>query len=350
MQFGFWGAIVCVFAGCYDVRVTLMGSVRMSVDQELSSSNWSASAALAFNTPESAHPPAALSTPPKRTPPRLEAFRKGANDYNFFETVDYAHIPECYRKPPQPEEHIFSDPKRLNAWHNGRAFAADAWRRQCAKSGYRSPGSPLFKVVHATSTSTGAAPITAAAGSTPIFSSSRSSTPLRHSSELFVERYAKHDADVRRSRAGILASSTQSTPNGAAPITAAAASTPVTSPPPEFRSSSTKISDVRAHLNALAASRIAALARGRAARVVTARRSLAFLLARRFRSTPLRSLAATQLARTARSFLFHRRFRRRGERAAAAVTATAAIAALLLLLLLVASRSQHLRRQRRRSR
>ena len=101
------------------VRVTLMDSIRMSVDQERSSSNRSASAALAFNTPESARPPAALSTPPKRTPPRSEAFRKGSSDYNFFATVDYAHIPECYRKTPQPEEHILADPNRLGEWHNG---------------------------------------------------------------------------------------------------------------------------------------------------------------------------------------------------------------------------------------
>ena len=88
------------------------------------------------DTPESACPPAALSTLPKRTPPRSEAFRKGANDYNFFATVDYAHIPECYWKPPQPPaEHIFADTERLGECHNGcvrqvTAQEAGQWGQQ----------------------------------------------------------------------------------------------------------------------------------------------------------------------------------------------------------------------------
>jgi len=123
-----------VFAGY--VRVTLMDSIRMSVDRELSSSNRSASAALAFNAPESARLPAALSTQPNRTPPRSEAFRKGANVHNFFATVDYAHIPECYWKPPQPPaEHIFADTERLGECHNGcvrqvTAQEAGQWGQQ----------------------------------------------------------------------------------------------------------------------------------------------------------------------------------------------------------------------------
>ena len=61
---------------------------------------------------------------------------------------------------------------------------------------------------------------------------------------------------------------TTSTPGGAAPISAAAASMPMTSPPPKYRSSAPLISGVRVLLRNMAASRIAALARGRAARNV----------------------------------------------------------------------------------
>jgi hypothetical protein len=50
----------------------------------------------------------------------------------------------------------------------------------------------LFTVVHATSASIGAAPVTATAGSTPISSPSRSSTPLRHLSELLVEHVTQN--------------------------------------------------------------------------------------------------------------------------------------------------------------
>ena len=91
-----------------------------------------ASAAPAFNTTESARPPAALSTPPKRTPPCSEAFRKDANDHNYFKSADYAHIPENFRKPPQPEERIVANSERLGEWHKGCAFAAAAWRHRCA--------------------------------------------------------------------------------------------------------------------------------------------------------------------------------------------------------------------------
>ena len=189
---------------------------------------------------------------------------------------------------------------------------------------------PAQFAVSALTTPVGAAFVTVDA--TPTSLSAPVPFPSSSNNSGFV-RDAQRDAGVFGNRAGSLVHSTRLTPDGAAPITAAAALTPITSPAPEFRSSSTKISDVRAHLSALAASRIAALARGRAARVVTAQRSLEFSLARRFRATPLRSLAASQLVRFARFVIFRRRFRRGGERrAAAAAAATAAAAAAGIML------------------
>ena len=121
-----------------------------------------------------------------------------------------------------------------------------------------------------------------------------------------------------------LVHSTTSAPDGAALITAAATSTPMTSPPPKYRSSAPLISGVRAQLCNMAASRIAALARGRAARKV-ARGARSISLARRFRPTATRSGAAVDIARVARSFLSWRHFGRGGEnRAAAAAAADAA--------------------------
>ena len=121
-----------------------------------------------------------------------------------------------------------------------------------------------------------------------------------------------------------LVHSTTSAPDGAALITAAAASTPMTSPPPKYRSSAPLISGVRAQLCNMAASRIAALARGRAARKV-ARGARSISLARRFRPTATRSGAAVGIARLARSYLARRRFRRGGDRAAAAAAANGGI-------------------------
>ena len=66
----------CMFA-CY-ARITLIDPIRTS------RADRSASADLAFNTPESARPPAALSTPPKSTPARSAAFLAGVNSYNYF--------------------------------------------------------------------------------------------------------------------------------------------------------------------------------------------------------------------------------------------------------------------------
>ena len=115
-----------------------------------------------------------------------------------------------------------------------------------------------------------------------------------------------------------------STSSSSALITVAAASTPTYSPPPPPRSSTLRVSDLRAQLYNVAAARIAALARGRAARAV-AHDARSLSLARRFRATPLRSIAATDIARVARSFLSRRHFGRRGEyRAAAAAAADAA--------------------------
>ena len=68
------------------VRVTLVDTVRMSVDQEVSSANRPASAALAFDdTPESARPPPALSHPHSAED---EVFLDGARAYSSAKSVD----------------------------------------------------------------------------------------------------------------------------------------------------------------------------------------------------------------------------------------------------------------------
>ena len=122
------------------------------------------------------------------------------------------------------------------------------------------------------------------------------------------------------SRTQLFVTTTTSTPDGAAPISAAAASTPMSSPPPKYRSSTPLVSELKTQLRNVCAARIAALARGRAARKV-ARDARSLLLARRFRATPLRSIAAVDIARVARSYLARRHFRRGGDRAAAAAAA-----------------------------
>ena len=93
-------------------------------------------------------------------------------------------------------------------------------------------------------------------------------------------------------------------------ISVAAATPTIRSPPPDYRSLAS-VSGIRALLHRTAASRIAALARGRAARQVA--RLARMSLARRYRATPLRSLAATQLAAATRSFLVRRRLTRGGD-------------------------------------
>ena len=114
-----------------------------------------------------------------------------------------------------------------------------------------------------------------------------------------------------------------STPSSSTLITVAAASTPTYSPPPTPRSSTPRVSDLRTQLRNVSAARIAALARGRAARKV-ARDARSLSLARRFRPTATRSGAATDIARVARSFLSRRHFGRGGgNRAAAAADAAA---------------------------
>ena len=114
-----------------------------------------------------------------------------------------------------------------------------------------------------------------------------------------------------------------STPSSSTLITVAAASTPAYSPHPEPRSSTPRVSDLRTQLRNVAAARIAALVRGRAARKV-AHDARSLWVARRFRATPLRSIAATDIARVARSFLSRRHFGRGGENRAAAAADAAA--------------------------
>ena len=113
------------------------------------------------------------------------------------------------------------------------------------------------------------------------------------------------------------------TPSSSTLITVAAASTPTYSPPPTPRSSTLRVSDLRTQLRNVAAARIAALVRGRAARKV-AHDARSLWVARRFRATPLRSIAATDIARVARSFLSRRHFGRGGENRAAAAADAAA--------------------------
>ena len=219
----------------------------------------------AFHTPESARPLAAPSTPTDsaRSIQIRRAWSLGVQDFSIYRRKKFRN-PGLVRPPP-PE---YFDPERFDMWHNGCAHAESIWDQY-----------PKVEDDHS----------------------------LRK--ELLYS-----------SRTQLFVTTTTSAPDGAAPISAAAASTPMSSPPPKYRSSTSLISGVRALLSNMAASRIAALARGRAARKV-AHDTRSLSLARRFRATPLRSIAAVDIARIVRSYLARRHFRRGGDRAAAAAAA-----------------------------
>ena len=225
----------------------------------------SASAApSAFHTPESARPLAAPSTPTDsaRSIRLRRAWSTGVQDFS--------HSCRKFRNPRlvrlSPPEYI--DPELIDLWHKGCAHAESIWEQ---------------------------------------YPEIRDNDRLRK--ELLYS-----------SRTQLFVTTTTSTPDGAAPISAAAASTPMSSPPPKYRSSTPLVSELKTQLRNVCAARIAALARGRAARKV-ARDARSLLLARRFRATPLRSIAAVDIARVARSYLARRHFRRGGDRAAAAAAA-----------------------------
>ena len=226
----------------------------------------SASAApSAFHTPESARPLAAPSTPTDsaRSIQIRRAWSLGVQDFSIYRRKKFRN-PGLVR--PSPPEYF--DPERFDMWHNGCAHAESIWDQY-----------PKVEDDHS----------------------------LRK--ELLYS-----------SRTQLFVTTTTSTPDGAAPISAAAASTPMSSPPPKYRSSTPLVSELKTQLRNVCAARIAALARGRAARKV-ARDARSLLLARRFRATPLRSIAAVDIARVARSYLARRHFRRGGDRAAAAAAA-----------------------------
>ena len=91
----------------------------------------SASAAHpAFNMPESARPPAALSTPLLRS---LEsaAFLAGVEAYALFKIVDKPHVPECFKTPPLPlpPKRFLDNPKCPDGWHNGASRTAGLFAR-----------------------------------------------------------------------------------------------------------------------------------------------------------------------------------------------------------------------------
>ena len=225
----------------------------------------SASAApSAFHTPESARPLAAPSTPTDsaRSIRLRRAWSTGVQDFS--------HSCRKFRNPRlvrlSPPEYI--DPELIDLWHKGCAHAKSIWEQ---------------------------------------YPEIRDNDRLRK--ELLYS-----------SRTQLFVTTTTSTPDGAAPISAAAASTPMSSPHPKYRSSTPLVSELKTQLRNVCAARIAALARGRAARKV-ARDARSLLLARRFRATPLRSIAAVDIARVARSYLARRHFRRGGDRAAAAAAA-----------------------------
>ena len=227
----------------------------------------SASAAsLAFNTPESARPSAASSTPTDsaRSLNVRRAWSQGVQDFSFYRRMKLS-TPGLAR--PSSPEHM--DPELIGLWHNGCARAASVWDQY-----------PDVENDHI----------------------------LRK--ELLYSPRAQQ----------FFVNSATSAPDGAALITTAAVLTPMTSPPRKYRSSAPLISGVRAQLYKIAASRIAALARGRAARKV-ARDARSLSLTRRFRPTATRSGAAVDIARVFWSYLARRRCRRGGDRAAAAAAA-----------------------------
>ena len=219
----------------------------------------SASAApSAFHTPESARPLAAPSTPTDsaRSIQIRRAWSPGVQDFSLYRARSSAILGLVRPSPPE-----YIDPELIDLWHNGCAHAESIWDQY-----------PEVEDDHS----------------------------LRK--ELLYS-----------SRTQLFVTTTTSTPDGAAPISAAAASTPMSSPPPKYRSSTPLVSELKTQLRNVCAARIAALARGRAARKV-ARDARSLLLARRFRATPLRSIAAVDIARVARSYLARRHFRRGGDR------------------------------------
>ena len=129
----------------------------------------SASAAHpASNAPESARPPAALSTPPLGSLDSA-AFLAGVETYAWFKTVDKSHVKKCFKTPPRPPKRLLDDPKRLGGLHNGCAFAAGAWCSSHPREEHGAVQSlvrrvELFVARQRRLASTGAAPITAAAG------------------------------------------------------------------------------------------------------------------------------------------------------------------------------------------
>ena len=219
----------------------------------------------AFHTPESARLLAAPSTPKDsaRSIQIRRAWFRGVQDFSLYRRKKFRNPGLA---PPSCPDYMH--PRSIDLWHNGCAHAESIWNQY-----------PEVEDDHS----------------------------LRK--ELLYS-----------SRTQLFVCSATLAPDGAAPVSAAAASTPMTSPPPKYRSSAPLISGVCALLNNMAASRIAALARGRAARKV-ARGARSLLLARRFRATPLRSIAAVDIARVARPYLARRHFRRGGDRAAAAAAA-----------------------------
>ena len=240
----------------------------------------------AFHTPKSARPTAAPSTPTTDSARSIQirrAWFRGVQDFSLYRR-------KKFRNPglARPSCPGYINPERIDLWHSGCAHAGSIWDQ---------------------------------------YPEVKDDQNLRK--EILYSPRAQE----------FIVNSTTSTPDGAAPITAAAASTPMTSPPPNYRSSTPLLSNLRTQLRSVAAARIEAPARGRAARKVAHDARLLWI-ARHFRATPLRSFAATDIARVARSFLSRRHFGRGGR----------GIVLLLLLLLLMQLHTTQLRPQRRRSR
>ena len=233
----------------------------------------------AFNTPECARPPAALSTSDLEQMARSldlrMAWKDGLRGFcRYKRGVWY----ENSTPRPRPPEEPLGDPALIGAWRHAAAFGDNVWDRYPrldedanVRTGLLS--TPCGRVPTQFAVLTPTPPIGAAlitAGATP--TSFTTPTPFPTSSkDSDFRALLQREADVRDCRESSLASSTQSAPTGAAPIAATAASTPICSPPPESRSSSPNVFGFRARLSMLAATCIAALACGWAARIAVAR-------------------------------------------------------------------------------
>ena len=98
--------------------------------------------------------------------------------------MDKSHVKKCFKTPPRPPKRLLDDPKRLGGLHNGCAFAAGAWCPSNPRAEHDAVQSlvkraELFVAKQSRLASTGAASITAAAGSTPIASPPRSQGHVR---------------------------------------------------------------------------------------------------------------------------------------------------------------------------